>query len=99
MDFLSTIRTQGGLSPEQALKATRLAQELDHRSFELEEQDAPREAWLPPFSEARILTAIAAGFGPDCEDDAAAFYELLKSLDHGAGLEEFLQQAMGVPGG
>jgi hypothetical protein len=89
-ELLNAIQIHGILSREQADKAAAFAEAADKRSFELEEQCAPRQEWLKPLSEARISTAIAMAFGPD-SDDGGAFYELLKSSDHGSGLERFIE--------
>jgi hypothetical protein len=90
-ELLNAIQTNGKLSREQADKAVSFAAAAGDRSFELEEQCAPRREWLKPLSEARLCTAIAMAFGPDSLDDSGAFYELLKSLDHGSGLESFIE--------
>ena len=90
-ELLLAIQTHGKLTPEQAAKAASFAEEADRRSFELEEECAPRTEWLKPFSEARLAMAIMMEFGPDAEGDSSAFYELLKTLDHGAGLEMFIE--------
>jgi hypothetical protein len=86
-----TLKSQGGLTPEQAASALRLGEAAGKKSFQLEEDDAPREAWIKPFSEARILKALAIAFGamPE-EEDVVAVYELLKSQDHGSALETYL---------
>jgi hypothetical protein len=90
-ELLSAIQSHPALTREQADRAISFAEAADNRSFELEEQSAPRPEWLKPFSEARISTAIAMGFGSDSQSDRAAFFELLKSQDHGSGLEEFIE--------
>jgi hypothetical protein len=90
-ELLIAIQMHGTLSREQAAKAVTFAEAADKRSFELEEQCAPRNEWLKPLSEARLSMAIAMAFGPDSENDGAAFYELLKSSDHGSGLERFIE--------
>jgi hypothetical protein len=90
-ELLNAIQTYGKLSPEQAAKAAAFADEADKRSFQLEEQDAPRSEWLKPLSEARLATAMAMAFGPDPETGSGAYYELLKSLDHGSGIEQLIE--------
>jgi hypothetical protein len=90
-ELLNAIQTHGKLSPEQAAKATAFAAEADKRSFQLEEADAPRSEWLKPLSEARLATAIAMAFGPHPETASGAYYELLRSLDHGAGIERLIE--------
>jgi hypothetical protein len=90
-ELLNAIQAHGKLSPEQAAKAAAFAEAADRRSFELEEECAPRQEWLKPFSEARLATAMAMAFGPNPETDSGAYYELLKSLDHGSGLELFIE--------
>jgi hypothetical protein len=90
-ELLNAVQTHGKLSPEQAAKAAAFAEEADRRSFRLEEENAPRNEWLKPFSEARLVTAIVMAFGPDPVSDSGAYYELLKSLDHGSGLELFVE--------
>jgi hypothetical protein len=90
-ELLKAIQVHPELSREQADWAISFAEEADRRSFELEEQSAPRPEWLKLFSEARLSTAIAMGFGPDTQNDRAAFFELLKSLDHGTGLVQFIE--------
>lgn len=97
-ELLNLIQKHGQLSREQAAKAVAFAGAADTRSFELEEQCAPRDEWLKPFSEARLSMAMAMEFGPDSEDDGASFYELLKSLDHGSGLEAFIETEISAGG-
>ena len=90
-ELLNAIQTHGKLSPEQAAKAVAFAEEADRRSFELEEENAPRQEWLKPLSEARLATAIVMAFGTEPETNSGAYYELLKSLDHGSGLEQLIE--------
>lgn len=97
-ELLEAAHSRGELSTEQAAKAASLAETANRRCFELEEQDAPRHEWLKPFSEAHLWTAIAMAFGPDSEDDAAALYELLKSMDHGSGLEQLVEREISAAG-
>jgi hypothetical protein len=89
-ELLNAIQTHGKLSPEQVAKAVAFAEEADRRSFQLEEEDAPRQEWLKPLSEARLATAIAMAFGA-AGTNSGAYYELLKSLDHGSGLEQLIE--------
>ena len=79
------------LSSEEVSKAVALADAEKQTSYALEERDAPRDKWLKPLSEACLLQAIVTAFGPDCEDDAAAVYELLDTQDHGSKLTGFIE--------
>ena len=90
-ELLNAIQMHGKLSPEQAAKAAAFADEADKRSFQLEEEDASRPEWLKPLSEARLATAMVMAFGPDPETASAAYYELLKALDHGSGIEHLIE--------
>jgi hypothetical protein len=90
-ELLSAIQLHPELTREQADRAISFAETADGLSFELEEQSAPRNEWLKPFSEARLSMAIAMAFDPHAQNDRAAFFELLKSQDHGSGLEEFIE--------
>jgi hypothetical protein len=38
-----------------------------------------------------LSTELAMAFGPDAESDRAAFFKLLKSLDHRSGLELLIE--------
>jgi hypothetical protein len=89
-DMLRSAEANGRLSSEEVSKALALAEAEKDKSYELEEQDAPREKWLRPMSEACLLQAMVTAFGPDCEDDAAAIYELLDTQDHGSKLTGFI---------
>jgi hypothetical protein len=90
-ELLDAVKKHGGLSPEQAAKALAFAEQADRRSFQLEEQSAPRQQWLKLFSEARLAAAMVMAFGPEPETDSSAYYELLKSQDHGAGIERLIE--------
>ena len=91
-ELMNEVQLNGGLTRDQAATAVSFAAAANKKCFDLEESDAPRNEWIKPFSEARLAQAIAEAFAPDAEDEAAALYELLKSLDHGSGLEEFVEQ-------
>lgn len=90
-ELLTAIQAYGKLSPEQVAQAAAFAHAADKRSFQLEEQDAPRPEWLKPLSEARLATAMAMAFGPDPGTGSGAYYELLKALDHGSGIERLIE--------
>jgi hypothetical protein len=90
-DILQTVEANGRLSPEEASKAVALAAAEKDKSYALEELDAPREKWLKPLSEAYLLLAMVTAFGPDCEDDAIAVFELLDTQDHGSRLTGFIE--------
>jgi hypothetical protein len=90
-DMLRSVEANGRLSSEEASKALALAEAEKDKSYALEEQNAPREKWVKPMSEACLLQAMVTAFGPDCEDDAAAVYELLDTQDHGSKLTGFIE--------
>jgi hypothetical protein len=94
--LLRTLETSGRLSPEEVSRAAELADAAKMRSFALEEEDAPRAEWLKPLSEACILRGMVNAFGPDCEDDAAAVYDILDSQDHGSKLARFIESEISV---
>lgn len=90
--LLKAVQSEGQLSPEQVATALSLADAAKKRSFQLEEEDAPRHVWLKPFSEARLLIALATVFDPPADqDEASAIYELLTSQEHGSVLGDFLE--------
>ncbi len=90
-DMLQNLKANGKLSSEEVSKALALADAKKDKSFVLEEQNAPREQWLKPLSEACLLQAMVTAFRPNCKDDAAAVYELLDTQDHGSKLTGFIE--------
>lgn len=90
-DLLQTVEANKELSSEGVSKAVALADAEKQKSYALEEQDAPREKWLKPLSEACLLQAMVTAFRPGCKDDAAAVYELLDTQDHGSKLTGFIE--------
>ena len=73
---------RGVLSQAQITEARLLADLADEQYFTLQNNGAAEAEWLSWFSKARLLTAIAAGFGGDSWSDTAdAVYELCRIRD------------------
>ena len=51
-DMLRSVEANGRLSSEEVSKALALAEAEKDKSYALEEQNAPREKWVKPMSEA-----------------------------------------------
>jgi hypothetical protein len=80
-DIVSEVLKKRTLSEEQVREAKSLAEEADNHYFRLQEEGAPEAEWIRRFSQARLLTGIAAGFGgDDWTKTAHAMYELFSSL-------------------
>jgi hypothetical protein len=79
-DLLQAASSRNALSRTQVVEAQSRAEAADERYFDLRERGRPDREWLNWFYKARLLTALAAGFGEESESDAAdAVYELSKS--------------------
>lgn len=79
--LVELLASNHGPSPEDAASARSLAEAADEEYFALQEQGDDRSA-LARFSEARLLTALASGFGePSAQECADAIYELCKATD------------------
>ena len=80
--LLKAISDNNMLSEAQVAEARSLAESADERYLALQEEQAPESEWLNWFSKARLLTAMAAGFGGSSWSDTAdAVYELSKTRD------------------
>ncbi|HLY98236.1 MAG TPA: hypothetical protein VKT33_04140 [Candidatus Angelobacter sp.] len=72
----------GVLSQAQIAEAGLLADLADEQYLALQNNGAVEAEWFNWFSKARLLTAIAAGFGGDSWSDTAdAVYELCRTRD------------------
>ena len=83
-----------GLSLQEIESAWSLAETADEEFIDLQETGEVQSA-LRRFSEARLVTALAAGFGGTSANDAAdAIYELCKATDSPSIVVESIETAM-----
>ncbi len=81
-DLLETISRHYALSDTKVAEAKSLAEAADEQYFSLKSSGRDPSEWRAWFCKARLLTAIAVGFGGESWNDAAdAVYELCKSRD------------------
>jgi hypothetical protein len=86
-DLLKTSSSGHALVRTQVAEAQSRAEAADERYFDLRERGRPDGEWLNWFYKARLLTALAAGFGGESWSDAAdAVYELTKSRSDPAAI-------------
>ena len=77
---MTAASSANGLSRTQVAEAQSRAEAADERYFDQRERGRPDGEWLNSFYKARLLTALAAGFGGESWSDTAdAVYELSKS--------------------
>ncbi len=90
--LLKAISDSNMLSETQVAEAKSLAETADERYLNLQEEQAPESEWLNWFSTARLLTAIAKGFGGSSWNDMAdAVYELSKTRDDPSEIITFIE--------
>jgi hypothetical protein len=81
-NLLQSLRVHGVLSGDEVKESLSLAEAADAKYLALQEQNADQNRILKFFSEARLLTAMAIGFGgAQPKHSADAVYELLKTVD------------------
>jgi hypothetical protein len=85
--LLESLKKHGTLSKGEVAKASSLAEAADAKYADLQDRGADQEEVLKSFSEARLLSAMAIGFGGTSPKDSAdAVYELCKTCDDPSGL-------------
>lgn len=83
-----------GLSPQEVESAWTLAETADEEFIDLQERGEGQPA-LRRFSEARLVTALATGFGGTSANDAAdAIYELCKATDSPSIVVDSIEKVM-----
>jgi hypothetical protein len=81
-ELLKAASSGNALFPAQVAEAQSRAEAADERYFDLRELGRSDPEWLNWFYKARLLTALATGFGGESWSDTAdAVYELSKSRD------------------
>jgi hypothetical protein len=93
--LLDTLRSRGELSVEEAKSAMALSEAADDKYLKLQAKGVSDQQSQNVFSEARLLRAIAIGFGaPTQEDIADAVYELTKALDDPTDIIRFIESQL-----
>ncbi len=81
-NLLENLKMNGTLSLEDVRVAESVAENADAKYLELQTRSVDETNMLKSFSQARLFTAMAIGFGgSQPEDFADAMYELFKSSD------------------
>jgi hypothetical protein len=93
--LVERLLSQGELTADDVAEAQALADAADEQYFELQERGQRQKA-LGPFSEARLMAAIATGFGGTSVNATAdALYELCKACDDPSPVIRSIEAAIG----
>lgn len=91
LELLNAIQSRGELSKQEAQSALALAEASDDKYFALAAKQAPADAWLRVFCEARLLKAMAIVFeAAPGEGPADVIYELSKTTEDPSPLLKFV---------
>jgi hypothetical protein len=90
-NLLAAASSGHALSRTQVAETQSRAQAADERYFDLRERGRSDSEWLNWFYKARLLTALATGFGGESWSDTAdAVYELSKSRSDPSAIFAFV---------
>ena len=91
LELVKAIQSRGELSRHEAQLALALTETADDKYFALAARQAPADAWLQVFSEARLLNAMAITFeAAPGEGPADAIYELRKTTEDPSRFLKFI---------